>query len=94
MSELVEAQAIFTLEVNWDPEDEIPVVMGERVVGMVTNVEAKFVLDDVTHYEITMLVEKEAFKSAAMGVAFDPNPPLRMFFPRPVSEINWTMIIS
>jgi hypothetical protein len=93
MSQLVEIKVTFTMEVNWDPDDKIPVVMGDRVVGMVTNVEAMYVLDNVTHYEITVLVENAAVKAAAMGAALDPIPPLRMFFPRPVNEINWTMVM-
>jgi hypothetical protein len=75
-------------EVRFEPGDKIPVVLGEKVVGMVESIEPIFVLDGVIHYAITFLLEDEALRIAQAHYVFDGTPPLKVFFPRPLDQTN------
>jgi hypothetical protein len=91
---VIQVHQVFTMEVSWEHGDKIPVTMNDRVVGMVTNVEPQYVLDGVLHSKITFLIEENAWRAASFGAALDTIPPFRVFFPRPLDEINIDFIIS
>lgn len=92
---MAEIDIVTDFEVRWEPEDRIPVMLGETVVGIVKRVQTGRSRIGETLYVITVDIADDVWKSVNYEQALNGGPsPLHIFFPRPLNELNTNFVFN
>jgi hypothetical protein len=92
---LAEVRVVLAWEIRWEPEDRVPVTLGDTVVGVVKRVRNGYSRIGEPLVEITVDIADNVWRSVNYEQALNGGPPpLHIHFPRSVNDLNTSFVMG